>query len=595
MANYDVVDVVTLPVFNVWPDFENFNSSVGFKFPSMPYTTVKVPVYEFSGTLNFDDWMNFPIEGDILNLLSPVYNRNNDTRQILAIFNDYTIWSADTGGKGTFVDYTRNEATIPHLGWQNLRFNGSSSSPLDPDHGFIIKSASNGLYYCMIFSPYSGGGGSVLISGFDLQTGIPNLVDFTGPTEVPPIDNGIYDPGGVSKPDGGEGTFGKDEESDDISIDIPIGSVEGDASATGMYTRYLVNSAYLDVVGDWLWADEFGLYVAKSFISLIYGDPAQSLISLMSYPFNLAAMNGMSVVSQNLHWGHHKSEVVIPAIKNSAVSIDWGSISLKEYWGNFLDYSPHTKIDLYLPWGTGFVSIDPGQCVPGTLRIITNVELSKGSCVHNVIGNDGCVIGSFAGQCAKQLPLISSDFASKAAGLVTAAASGIAATAVSGGIAASQAAAYHKSSNLHWGYTPIKFTGVERGKYQDYAKFGTVDPDPYINKAAGQISTAIKTAGKIATSSLAINRTPVQVSRNGGFTDGSASLSIQYPYIILSRPSQNMPEEYGKHYGYPSNIYSQLAYLKGYTEVGEIHLKNIPATNDEILEIDRLLKSGVIL
>lgn len=595
MANFDIVDVVTLPVFTSSYELE---PGVGFTYLNKPYTTVRVPVFEYTGELTKDMYYNFPADGDILFILASVYNRSKAEPE-LAIFDNYTMWAEGEKCKGTAVEYRPSvlDSNIPHLFWNNIIYSQGSCDPLLSEHGFIIKSPTSGLYWYLQFRPDSESF-LIKISGIDNDTGIPSLVDFTGPTEVPPVEDDdveVYEPGGVSKPDGGGGTFGKDEESDDISLDIPLGSVEGDASATGMYTRYLVNSSYLDLVGDWLWADEFGLYIAKTFISLIYGDPAQSLISLMSYPFNLEAMNGMSVVRQNLHWGHHESEVVIPAIRNSAISIDWGTISLKEYWGNFLDYSPHTKIDLYLPWGTGFVSIDPGQCVPGTLRVITNVELSKGSCIHNVIGNDGCVIGSFAGQCAKQLPLISSDFASKAAGLVTAAASGIAATAVSGGIAASQASAYHKSSNLHWGYTPIKFTGVERGKYQDYAKFGTVDPYPYINRAAGQMSTAIKTAGKIATSSLAITRTPVHVNRNGGFTDGSASLSIQYPYIILSRPSQNMPEEYGKHYGYPSNIYSQLAYLKGYTEVGEIHLKNIPATNDEILEIDRLLKSGVIL
>lgn len=536
------------------------------------------------------------------------YYNSNFNNVLRKVFNLETLYSFANG-------INTSNGAVPNTWAGEVYYRNVPN--INITNSFIIDSSNRGFYTWLIdtlpiaFPTYNYfNGGIVPVSYYDMWYNIIFVDSLTEYNNLPEkseeeleeerdktkleIEDLVnpYLPGGESGPAGGDGNFGRDEESDDISVDLPFGSVEGDSSGT--YTRYLVNSSQLELFGEWLWTTDLGLAIAKSVISLIYGDPSESLIGLISFPFNLEAMQGMSTSGTHLFWGHHDSGLAATAVRNAAVRVDWGSIQLSEYWGNFLDYSPHTKIDLYLPWGTGFVSIDPGQCLPGSLHVITNIELSKGSCVHNVIGNNGCVIGSYSGQCGKQLPLISSDFASKIAGTVTAAAAGIAAGAVSGGIAASQAAAYHNSSNLHWGGTPIKFTGVERGKYQDYAKFGAVDPSPYINNGAGQISNAIKTAGKIATSSLAINRSPVHVSRNGGFTDGSASLGIQYPYIILSRPSQNMPKEYGKFYGYPSNIYSKLGQLKGYTEVGEIHLKNIPATNDEILEIDRLLKNGVI-
>lgn len=394
---------------------------------------------------------------------------------------------------------------------------------------------------------------------------------------------GEYDPGGISKPDGGGGSYGRDEESDDISVDIPFGSVEADSSGT--FTRYLVNSSQLGLFGEWLWTTDLGLAIAKTAISLIYGDPSESLIGLISFPFNLEAMQGMSTNRTNLFWGNFDSGLAATAVRNAAVRVDWGSIQLNEYWGNFLDYSPHTKIDLYLPWGTGFVSIDPGQCLPGSIQVITNIELSKGSCIHNVIGNNGCVIGSYSGQCGKQVPLISSDFASKMAGTVTAAAAGLAAGAI-GAAGLASGAAY--GAKLGDSFQPTGFGNFQFMTKSENMFFSATE------QAGKNFLAASKPAAKIATSSLAVNKIPTHVTRNGGFTDGSASLGIQYPYIILSRPSQSMPEQYGSYFGYPSNIYTNFRSLKGYTEVSQVHIENISATENEISEIDALLKGGVI-
>lgn len=396
-----------------------------------------------------------------------------------------------------------------------------------------------------------------------------------------PEGSNIYNPGGNSGAIGGGGSFGIGESSDNIFDDLPSGSVEVDTSATGMYTRYLMNPSLLRAVGEWLWTDDLGLSVAKTFISLLYGDPAESIISLMSFPFNLSSMQGLQTANQNLYWGNHDSGISLTAIRSSAVTVDWGTITLSEYWGNFLDYSPHTKIDLYLPWGTGFVSIDPGQCLPGTLRVVTNIELSKGSCIHNVIGNDGVIIGSFAGQCSKQLPLFSSDTASKIAGLVTAGAAGIAVGAA-GAAGIASGAAYGR-----------KLAAAMPNGTKYVSRDGLV-LDAIADQVASNVADTGRVAGKIATTSLAINRAPTHVTRNGGFTDGSASLGIQFPYIILSRPTQSVPNEYGHHYGYPSNIYASLGSLKGYTEIGEIHLDSVPGSADELSELDRILKEGVI-
>lgn len=428
----------------------------------------------------------------------------------------------------------------------------------------------------------------------------------SGEKEAEKEENPPYQPGDLSGPAGGGGQFGKNEVSDIIAGDIPLGSVEGDASATGMYTRYLCNSSYLDLIGDWVWDPNLGLSLIQTAIKPLYNDPAQAMISLVSFPFQLSgAVQGVTTRSQDMYFGHQPVlGAQFTAILSSACYIDWGTIDLQEYWGNFLDYYPHTKIEMYLPWGTGFVSIDPGQCLPGTLQVKTNIELARGSCVHNIINSAGCVIGSFAGQCGKQVPLIASDIAAKRAGLVTAAAGliaggvGLASAGAAGTLAAGAAYnSFKPSGPLYIGKNGRPYYGAARMSKARSLQRGAISAaEAAFDEVSGEVRDGARSGINIASnSSIAALKTPISIQRNGGFTDGSAGMGIQYPYIILSRPEQNVPENYGQHFGYPSNIHSSLLFLKGYTEIGSVHLNGIPATAPELDELDTILKGGVIL
>ena len=261
---------------------------------------------------------------------------------------------------------------------------------------------------------------------------------------------------------------------------------------------------------------------------------------------------------------------------------------------------------MYLPWGTGFVTLDNTQVMGKSISIRTNIEFMRGSCVHNVYNSDGCVIGSYAGQCGKQVPLLSSDIAAKRAGLVTSAvavvvggaAAGLAssaggAMAASGYTAGAHSGAYGAAMSHAGGYmTTAEYLGGMGARASSWGMEGAAKGSKVMATAPEFSKVGKKFASQ---ASIAAMKHPASVARNGGFTDGSAGMGIQYPYIIVSRPDQNVHDNYGHHYGYPSNIYRPLAMLNGYTEVGDIHLDGIPATEGEIAELDSILKGGVIL
>ena len=427
---------------------------------------------------------------------------------------------------------------------------------------------------------------------------------------------GPYYPNGDSKPSGGNGSYGGGYSNYPTVNKIPQGTTEANDSATGMYTRYLVDVSGLGTMAEWLWSEDLGLQIAKTFISAIYGDPIQTVISCVSYPFQLNGLVGE--VGTTLHWGGHDTGISMSRTSKNAFQINWGTIEIREHWGNFLDYSPHTQMQLYLPWGTGFVSLDPNDILNsdgsfirgyGTLSVVTNIELSRGMCMHHVIANN-TVIGTFSGACGRQIPMVGSDFASKQVALAGAAIGTMAAAVATGREAIKQGSAVEVSKNPKGQFTGYDHGGVKRmkdakGNYHD-KKTGrfTTKPEQFnydvktgkdaINRSELQ-KVAAKSSRPAVEAASAVGSSPASVTRSGSFQEGTGGMGIQVPYLLISIPKMSKPNNYGYYYGYPSNITYKLGNLSGYTEIGSIHLDGFYCTNSELEEIESLLQGGVIL
>ena len=406
--------------------------------------------------------------------------------------------------------------------------------------------------------------------------------------------NDPYSPGGNSSPAGGGGGFGNDRTSDDLTPLIPNGSAENDLVDAGIFTRYLVNNAQLKEFAKWLFVDNWGEAIWRELTIATFGNIYDSLISVMSYPFAVGQLPGIATVEGNIYLGSLNSGAASSGILAKSFSqIDWGSISITEYWGNFLDYAPHTKIQLFLPWGTGFVDIDPNEVMNGTLQVKTNIELSKGTCVHIVYTGEGAIIGAYNGFCGAQYPITAVDTSGKAIATAISAVAGV--TAV--GAAAAQAAADGAILSATRGIENAR--GVAESGV--WGRAGRILAEQTGALASAEVKSAtygaLKTgaAKTAAVSSLAAARIPASFTRNGSFAPNAAGMLPQKPFIIVTWPDQSIPEQYGSHVGYPSNIYISLGRLRGYTEVGAIHLDGINCTEHEREELMSLLQGGVIL
>ena len=72
-------------------------------------------------------------------------------------------------------------------------------------------------------------------------------------------------------------------------------------------------------------------------------------------------------------------------------------------------------------------------------------------------------------------------------------------------------------------------------------------------------------------------------------------MALQYPYMIRESVRFHSTAGMNTVKGYPSGYYRQLGNVRGYTVVTDVHLHNIPALQDEIAEIENILKEGAIL
>ena len=408
---------------------------------------------------------------------------------------------------------------------------------------------------------------------------LKDLIEHFDGDEIPP-----YTP-----PGGGDGGYGEQSNSSNVtgSFDgtpgpsivenLPVGSSGSDIASSGMYTKYLCNNALLNLLAEFFWEDNIGIQALKA----VLGNPIDSIISLTAYPFALETL--VPTTPTTIYFGQYDSHFSAFSLTKSSFQIDWGTITIPFFWGSFLDYSPYTKIQLYLPWGVGFVSIDPNEVVPwsrknsfkqsdfvnGTIRVVTNIELDKGACVHNVVGNNGRIIGSFGGVVGKQVPVTGSDNSARILAMMSAAISSSSAVGMAGGgsVAAGKNLAYGKGMTM-----------AERAEGREMI-------GNYKSSVGGAIQSL---SGGLAS--------PPSYPRAGTFSDATNALGYQYPYLIISRPSQSVPQQYGRFMGYPSNIFhAHLGEVRGYTEVSSIHLDNISATANELDELESILKGGVLL
>ena len=259
---------------------------------------------------------------------------------------------------------------------------------------------------------------------------------------------------------------------------------------------------------------------------------------------NAIPISATNVASSTIKIANLDTEINASYLSWYIEDIDFGEIALTEYFQTFMDYSPYTKLSVYIPY-CGIVPLNVDNFMNDKISLKCRVDMLTGQFVVFVSNSSG-IVTTVSGNCAYQLPIRSNDYNR----LVT---SGL---GLLGGIVGTAGA-------LATGNIPLA------------------------------VGAGIGTVGGLVATSQAM--TKPDVTSKGSLGGNYGLLGNRTPYLIIQRPTISVPSDYGKTIGYMSRITAKLGDLSGYTVVEEIHLEHISATDDEKKLIENALKSGVIL
>ena len=270
-------------------------------------------------------------------------------------------------------------------------------------------------------------------------------------------------------------------------------------------------------------------------ISKLFEDPMQAIIGL-----HMIYATPSRGADSNIVCGYLDSGVTSRTVSSQYINMACGAIKINRYFGNILDYAPYTKVQLFLPF-IGVVNLDTNEVMNSTLNVTYRVDVLTGACLAQISvsrSDYGAVMYTFSGNCAVQLPISGGNYSSIIANTIGIGAS-IGATLATGGAMA-----------------PVLVAGA----------------------------------------ASAVTNSHLSVAHSGSIGANAGALGGKIPYLIITRPKPYNANNYNNYYGYPSNLAIKLSSCSGYTRVKDIHLEHISrATDDELNEIESLLKTGVII
>lgn len=333
-----------------------------------------------------------------------------------------------------------------------------------------------------------------------------------------------------SEAQGGINDGSYDTSSDTINIPgLPTVS----ATASDMVSIFRPTNEQMRSFSNYLWSEDFNNQVQQNWIQ-----PLDMIISSHIIPVNIAYGENKNVYVGGISMG------ITAHTCPQYIQFDCGSIDIKPYYANFLDFM-FSKIKLWLPF-YGFVELSNDDCMGATIQLVYNIDVMSGDfvaiikCIKQNVFNS--VNYSFNGNMATSIPI-----------------------------------------------TSISFMNTYATHLNTINSVGDIVSAGLRGDIGGIISTTLN-----ASASEVLNQ-KAQVSRTGGGTTTPCYMSVLNPYLIIERPIVSIPKNYNQFYGQVSNITKQLSELKGFTAISKITFDNMKLTSSEKEELETLLANGIYI
>lgn len=252
---------------------------------------------------------------------------------------------------------------------------------------------------------------------------------------------------------------------------------------------------------------------------------------------HIIPVNPSTSGSEKIKCGAREINITASKVNTDYVEFDCGSVSIPLNFQNFLDFQG-TRAKLFLPF-VGFVDIKPEFWNGGTLNVRYHFNVVDGSFMAFVVSSSGqsqlynTVIGQYSGSCCIHIPVTGLNYASMLSGMLATGA-GLTGSVVSGNV-----------------------------------------------------------AGAVGSALTMLNNTP-DAPQSNAYNSAASFMGCRRPYLLIERCVPSMSGSYPHSEGFPLNVSLPLSALQGtgYTEIEDIDLTGINATDAEIEELKTLLTEG---
>ena len=357
-----------------------------------------------------------------------------------------------------------------------------------------------------------------------------NLTNSQSSDHDPDNENGEYNDPNT----GGDGDFGDPDSKDPTPIpELPT------LGASDFVKIYTPSASTLTSLAQFLWSGDT-VFDINNF-KKVYNDPSECIVGLSIVPC-LPASAG----SKHIMFGNIDTEVSCSYVNTQWVKVDCGWKYIEKLVNNFTDYSPYTKLQIFLPY-IGFQHINIDEVAGKSIHVVYHVDIISGDLICFIETYADGVIYSFSGNCLATVPVTGSSY------------------------------------------------GNFLGKY--YSQLAQA-PSAMISGAmqggaAGAAMGGLNTLFNAAQTAL-LDRKAL-FTHSGSMSGAASIMGVQRPFVIIERPNLSVPDYIQNYAGRSANKTVSLGNCHGFTQVDYVHIDNVAATSEEIDEIERLLHEGVIL
>ena len=337
----------------------------------------------------------------------------------------------------------------------------------------------------------------------------------TGEPSESPFDIEYGFPGKPSEPQGGEGDMKDTNE--------PVALTPSDVNNVAYPVRcYRLSRDNVSALHSYLWSNDFIANLPK-----LFSDPFSAIVGIQAIPY-ISPQNESNVIIGTLD-----TNIVANRVSIYYVTIDLGSINVTEYWQNFLDYQPYTRLKLFLPY-IGIVDLPTDLFMNNSVAVKYRIDIISGACVA-IVSNSENIICTFTGNCSTKIPLSNND---------------------------------HSNAI---GNTLVGIAGL-----------------------AGSVATG-NAVGAVANTASIVAGLKERIQISGSLSTAHGILINDKPFLMIERPDTEIPENYAGLKGYTSNISMKLSETSGFTKISDIKLDGLSCTDAEKEELLNMMQNGIYL